>query len=313
MQRSTKSRNLTRKEHIVSRFLLAQFGDAEGKLWVFERGRSPRRSRPEAECTERDFYEYELNGQKTDNAYEKWLSRLEADAVKILPLVLERRRMHPREAAIFASFVACLFIRTRKVRMQLSNAMVGKFRRQAETPTFARDLQYQMFQQGALVQLQDLQGQIQRTLSAMEASPAFYHVIGLRQHTAGLAEAIMGKDWYTIEAPEGKSFLISDCPVVTVELRDGQVLPGAGFKKEKTAVLLPVTSRHCFVAGPANQGWFKVVTPAGVDNLNRVIVEFAHRNVYASANSVDTQLLVDTTINEIVFGENAFLPNPSQN
>jgi hypothetical protein len=111
-----------------------------------------------------------------------------------------------------------------------------------------------------------------------------------------------------VDAPPGKSFLVSDCPVMTAELDRGRVLPGAGFGKENTAVIVPVNSGKLFVASPHDRNWMKVATPRGVDMINLQAVQFAHRNVYANVNSLDIQSLVDTQINQIVFGQNAFLP-----
>ncbi len=307
------TKGATRKQHIVSRFLLAGFADGEGRLWVYERGKAPRRSRPENECLEKDFYEYEFNGRRTENAYEKWLGRIENNVVHVMPKVLGRERLSRHEATVFAAFVASLFIRTRKVRKQMSEAMVAKFRKQAENPEFLRDLQYQYFQRGELLSEQQLRDEIQQTLASMESSPTFYHIVGIREHTTGLADAIMAKDWHTIDSPEGKSFLISDCPVITVALDGDTVRPGAGFKKQDTAVLLPLTSRQCFIAGPRSHRWNRVAEPVGVDNVNRVIAEFGHRNVYGDANTLETRRLVDASINSVVFGENAFLPNASHN
>jgi hypothetical protein len=117
----------------------------------------------------------------------------------------------------------------------------------------------------------------------------------------------MRKTWHTIDAPPGRSFLISDCPVLTAELNGPRVEPGAGFGKQNVAALLPLTSQKLFVASPLDRGWRTIATPAGVDNINRLIVQFGHRNVYGNASSPDTQLLVDTEIDRIVFGKNAFL------
>jgi hypothetical protein len=119
MVAAKKRTNRTRKEHIVPRFLLAQFTDANGRLWVFEKGKPPRQSRPEVECAERDFYEYELDGVHTDNKYEEWLGGIESDAKSVLHLILNSQPLRPSDRVVFASFAASFFVRTRKVRLQL--------------------------------------------------------------------------------------------------------------------------------------------------------------------------------------------------
>jgi hypothetical protein len=115
-----KNQKRTRREHIVPRLLLARFTDTIGVLWVYAKGKPARASIPDSECIERDFYEYEVNGRKTNNEYEDWLSRVEGDASAVLARLEDRASLAHSEAVIWASFVASLFVRTRKVRMLIS-------------------------------------------------------------------------------------------------------------------------------------------------------------------------------------------------
>jgi hypothetical protein len=304
----TNKQKLTRRQHIVPRLLLANFTDPASTLWVYSKDKLARPSTPDNECLERDFYEYELNGRKTSNKYENWLGRIESDASAVLRLLADRQQqLAQRDAVIWATFVAALFIRTRKVRQQISENMVRDFKKKMQDPNVIRDMQYELLQQGQLVPAEDIRKDVDKLRAAMDASPSFYHVSGLPRHTVSLADALMRKKWHTVDAPAGKSFLISDCPVMTAELNGNQVAPGAGFGKENVAVLVPLTSQKIFVASPHDRGWRLVAAPTAVDSVNRLIVRFGHRNVYANADSADTQLLVDTEINQVRFGENAFL------
>ncbi len=299
----------TRREHIIPRLLLANFTDADGVLWVYTKGKAVRPSVPASECWERDFYEYELNGRKTDNKYEDWLARVESDAAKILPLLIGRQPLGQRDAVIWSAFVASLFARTRKVRRQISEAMVRRFKEQTQDPDFIRTMQHELLQQGELRYADDLRKDVEELRAAMDKSPSFYHVSGLPHHTVSLADALMRKKWHMVDAPPGKSFLISDCPVMTAELQGNQGFPGAGFGKENTAVLVPITPQKLFVASPHNQNWRTVAEPQAVDMANALAVGFAHQNVYANVNSPAIQSLVDVEIDQIVFGKNAFLPS----
>ena len=184
---------------------------------------------------------------------------------------------------------------------------MSKFRDQTKDPRFIRELQYQLLQKGELHFADDLQKSIDELRVAMENSPSFYHVVGLPHRTQIVAEAIMRKSWHTIEAPPGLFFVTSDCPVSTVELVDGKVLPGVGFGKENAAIFLPLTARHVFVA--SRVGWGALADAKFVDSLNRLTVHFAHRNVYGCANSPALQNIVDVGINQLVFGQNSFLQN----
>ena len=103
----------TRREHIVSRLLLANFTDSNGILWVYAKEKRVRESIPESECWERDFYEYELNGRSTNNKYEDWLATIEANASKVLPILTSRQQVNQQNALVWSAFVASLFARTR--------------------------------------------------------------------------------------------------------------------------------------------------------------------------------------------------------
>ena len=304
-----KKQKLTRREHIVPRLVLSNFTDANGLLWVYTKNKSVRPSTPTNECWERDFYEYELNGRKTNNKYENWLAAVEGDAGNILQLLMGRQPLGQWDAVIWSTFVASLFVRTRKVRKQISDAMVRRFKEQTQDPDFIRTMQHELLRQGELHYADDLRKDVEGLRAAMDRSPSFYHVSGLRRHTISLADALMRKKWHTVDAPPGKNFLISDCPVMTAELQGNEVLPGAGFGKENTAVLVPITPQKLFVASPHNRDWRTVAEPRAVDMTNLLAIRFGHRNVYANVNSPDIQGLVDVEIDRIVFGQNAFLPS----
>ena len=72
--------------------------------------------------------------------------------------------------------------------------------------------------------------------------------------------------------------------------------------------MLPVSPRHLWVASPHHLNWRLEATISGMNNINRLIVQFAHRNVYANVESNEISALVDTEIDTLVFGKNAFVP-----
>jgi hypothetical protein len=301
---------LTKKEHIIPRMLLSQFVAADGKLRVYEKDKLPRVSRPENECAESNYFEFEFRGKKTNNRYENWLSQVEGNAAAILGGIMQRRILTRQEAEIWATFVAALFGRTRKVRAQISNAMSKMVRQQIDNPGYVRDLQFALLRHGELHYAEDIQRAVTEIHAAMNAVSSYFFVSALPNRIRIIAPDILARDWHTIAAPEGHSFLISDCPVVTYKVQDGTIFTGPGFGDEKTIVLLPVSPNHLFVASPRHGGWPKVFSPPDMQYVNRMIVQFAHRNVYANAESEEVQRLVDSEIDTTKFGENAFVPPP---
>jgi hypothetical protein len=299
-------------QHLVPRWHLRNFVDADGKLWCFRRHMPVKKFAPKGTCWERDFYEFELNGKRTDNKYENWLGRIENDAATRMQLLLDRGPFGQHDATIWATYVASLFVRTEKYRAQMSAAMVEKFGQQSQSPGFVRDMQYELLKEGRLVFADDLKKQVEQLRRNMDNSPSFYHLSGLERNVISLGDAIMRKNWHTVEAPAGKFFVTSDCPVTTVELVDGEVKPGAGLGKENTAVILTVTPKHLFVAASPRIYWKSVGEPKLVDSVNLLTVCFAHKRVYSHLNLPETKGLVDAYINYFEFGKNVFLP-ASQN
>jgi hypothetical protein len=298
---------LTKKEHIVPRMLLSQFVADDGKLRVYEKGKPLRASKPENECVESKYFEFEFRGKKTNNRYENWLSQVEGNAVAILEGIKQRQILTRQEAEIWATFVAALFGRSRKVKTQISNAM-SQMGRQQNNPDYVRDLQLALLNHGELHYAEDIQRAVTEIHAAMNADPSYFFVSALPNRVRIIAPDILARDWHTIAAPEGHTFLISDCPVATYKVQDGRIFTGAGFGDGKTIVLLPVSPNHLFVASPRHVEWPTVFSASGMQNVNRMIVQFAHRNVYANAESEDVQRLVDKEINTTKFGENAFVP-----
>jgi polyhydroxyalkanoate synthesis regulator phasin len=303
--------NSKRKEHIVPSMILSEFVAPDGFLWVYEKDKPPRRSRPKNECVERDYFEYALRGKETNNLYENWLSQIESKAKNILNTFKKGGRISNEEAGHWAQFVASLFSRTRKYRDQISKSMTQRVREQTENPDSIRDIQYALLQKGELHFADDLKQAVTENRTAMETSPSFYHVSTLPKRTLNIAKLLVKKGaWHTIEAPPNAFFVFSDCPVMTYEERDGQVLPGVGFGHENTVAMLPISPKHLWVASPHHLKWRREATISGVNNINRLIVQFADRNVYANVQSNEIRTLVDKEINYLVFGENAFVPQP---
>jgi hypothetical protein len=287
--KSRQLAKLTRSEHIVPRMLLANFTDSDGALWVYAKDKPVRPSTPDNECRECDFYEYELNGRKTQNKFENWLAGIEGEAARILPSVSRREMLDPQDCVKWSTFVASLFYRTRKVREQISNAMLPKFREQVQNPDYIRDLQCELLQRGELRYFDDLKKEAEELLAKMEESPSFYHVSALLQQSTSIAQTLLTRKWDVVDAPPGTRFLISDCPVTTMEMNGHLGTPGPGFNKERTIVLLPITSQKLFVASPHNCVWQPAATPKAMESINLLTVQFGHKNVYANISSSEVQ------------------------
>ena len=299
---------LAHDQHIVPQWHLTKFTDVDGTLWCYKRDMPVKKSCPKGECWARDFYEYEVNGKRTENRYERWLAGIEDAAAPVHEALINRQPLSHRETLVWALYVASLFLRTKKVRSQISSAMVQKFREFADSPDFVRDLQLDLFQRGDLVFTDDLKKLVERLRTDMDSSPSYHHLTSLQANTNSLAKALAGKVWHVLETAPEEFFVISDCPVTTFEFASGHYYPGPGFGKESTTVVLPMTPKCVFLASSPRGRWKPVGPPEAVHATNLLTVRFGFERVCAHVNSADVKALVDAEINRITFGRDAFVP-----
>lgn len=298
-------KHLVRQEHIVPGWYLGNFCDVDGQLHVFERGKLPRRGNPEKECRERDFNEFELNGRKTNNAYEDFLAQLESDAKPVCEVLCTTGVLTAEEeVSNWAVFVASLLLRTRKTREQMSAHAIRQLQTEEEKHRFALHAQLNLAIEGRFLPYDYIRTSVERVIGSAHQNLPYYHLTTLPGRVLTLANALLSAEWKIIGAPEGHSFITSDAPVSTMEVQPNRnIIFGSGLGKENVAVFLPLNPKKVFMAH--QQGWPTQGT-FDVELINVATIQFGHRNVYANYKSAELQKKVDTNLNNIVFGENAF-------
>ena len=304
----TTATQITREQHTVPQWHLKRFTDSGGVLWRYMPGKPVKKSRPKGECWEPDFYEYEVNGKTTNNKYERWLGRIENDAASRIEMLLSNRPVGLWDVTVWATYVASLFARSPKYRAQVSGTMIQKFREETASDDYVRNLQHGLLQKGELVSFESLREDTDRLREKMEKSPSYYHLVGLDRHVVSISEVLMRKAWWIVQAPPEKFFVMSDCPVTTVEVINGQASPGVGFGKEQALVFLPLTPRHVFAATSPLIRYPAIGDAKFVDSINHLTVQFAHKRVFANVGSTGIATLVDNHMGRIIFGQNAFIP-----
>ncbi len=300
-----KKKRLVRQEHIVPSWYLSNFCDLYGQLHVYERGKLPRRGNPDKECRERDFNEFELEGKKTNNLYEDYLSDIETEARPVCDALCTNGVLtRVEQVEVWAAFVASLLIRTRKTRQQMSANTIRQLQTDEERHRFTLHAQLNLAIEGRMLPYDFIRTSVDRVIGSANQNLPYYHLTTMPGRVVTLANAILAAEWKTFVAPEGHVYVTSDAPVSTVELLpNGQVTFGSGLGRNNVAVLLPLNPNKVFMAH--QNGW----PTNGVPNpelMNIATVRFGHRNVYASYKSAEVQVLVDTELNGVVFGENAF-------
>ena len=303
---------LVRDSHIIPRFYLNRFADSGKRLFVYTRNLPCRIQSTKSLCTERDYFEYDFARQKSLNKHEVLLSALEDKAAKTYPKLMSSRPLDGEEPAFWAMFVASLFIRTRKVREQMTPGVLEGLSRSFFGIENITKMQYELFQKGHLHSKEDIYEAASKTYDQMRLMPAFLHFARLEERIANLAPVFTRKIWHTLHAAPGLDFVTSDNPVFSVKLdQQGAAYPGYGFAHDDVTIMLPLSPKFLFVASPPSLVWEKSLDEPSTRTINRIIIACADRAVFARHKITGLQELVDNDLNSIIYGQNAYTTNSS--
>lgn len=304
---ATRKENKPRRQHIIPQMHLRRFASAKGQVCVFTKGGAPRWTSIVNTAVERDYNEFDLGATKTDYSVEALFGVIEGNAAPIVDEMLSGRQLSLTQVQCWATYVASLFLRTRKVRYQLSAKMGEALFEEYSASDFAlRDMQHELLKEGALVPLETLRSVAVRQVSRMTDQPAFLHLNGFDGSTINLANHIIGKLWHIVRAPRGKILISSDCPVTSAKIDAGALYPGFGFGQPLTTVFLALTPEDLFVAAPPEQRWQSELSDSDVDLINRVTARYGEREIYSSECRAEFQTLADEHLNLIEFGRDAY-------
>ena len=86
---------------------------------MYAERRDPRRKSTKSQSSGRDYFEYTIDGDGTQNRYEKWFGRIEADAAAIYEALESGSALTPVQDGTWSMFLATLFLASSKVREQI--------------------------------------------------------------------------------------------------------------------------------------------------------------------------------------------------
>ena len=129
-----------RDQHFIPNFYLKGFTDKSKSLWVYERHKPLRQSKPKEEANRPDYYTLNESTER-DDTVERALSRIESVAAPIVrKLVTPQYVLTPENAGDLLLFVAFMFARVPawrenldKVAAQTAKKMHVDFARDKET------------------------------------------------------------------------------------------------------------------------------------------------------------------------------------
>ncbi len=299
--------NRPRKQHVISEFYLGHFVDGKGNLFVYEAGKPIRKSVPSREATERDFFEYKIPREDSKYQVEKMLGRLESLAGPIHAKLLNGVSCSNKDEILaWAFYVASTFLRSRRVRNELSVKSLVNTDTDWLENNHIRETQYEIFMRhGRLIPFDEIAGAARKARDEYE-NPAFRHAQALRNSTSKLAFVLSQRHWQVVEADGDGFFATCDAPVLSFQLRGNQLFDGYGWGLPNVHVALPLSPRLVFLASPPDVRWVPKMDAHNTALMNLVVVRFADRYVYADRESPELAGALNTHGKTMVFGENAF-------
>lgn len=299
--------NSPRKQHVISKFYLEHFVDGKGKLFVYEAGKLLRKSVPSREATERDFFEYTTHREDSGFRIEEFLGRIEALAGPIHAKFISGSSILDKEETLaWAFFVASTFLRSRRIRNELSVKSLSNTDRDWMGTEHIRQVQYEVFMKyGRLESFDEIAQAAQKARDEFEI-PGFRHAQAIRNSTPKLAYVLAQKHWQVVEARGHDFFATCDAPVLSFQLRGNALYDGYGWGMPNAHVALPLSPQIIFIASPPEIRWATRMDSQNSDLMNLVVARFADRYVFADRNSPELAGALDRHGKTMVFGENAF-------
>jgi Protein of unknown function (DUF4238) len=296
-----------RKQHVISEMHLRHFCGRDGSLYVYEKGKPIRKSIPRNEAVHRDYFECKVPGYETNFKVEKGLAALENAASATYTKLIEGGPLTFEQMAPWALYVASIFLRSRKVREELSPKTYSGFSTDQLSVTALREDQWKIFKStGQIVGLSDIEVAKTEVIRTY-ADPALQQITSMDYSTPNLASALASKRWQVVRPADGLCFVTSDAPAFSFRLHDKGSSLGTGWGLEDTHIGFPLDPEHLFIASPPNQQWVSPVDEANTLAFVGTMAQFSYRNVYAHRDDETIKELVEKHAGTLSFGKDAYV------
>lgn len=310
----------SKAQHYIPEFYLKGFTDKRKVLWVCERFKPIRESKPKEEANRPDYYSHSENGER-DETFEDVLAKVESQAAPIV-----RKMANPQysltleNASHLILFIGFTFARVPAWR-ELLDKVAAKIAKDSQLE-LARDKDkyyesLKIFEKatGTVLKMgyEELRQFTLKGEFEIEQKSAGFNLHAMFNSAISIVNQLKMYGYESLYAPKGKFFVSSDSPVFTVHPDgDGTATVGMGFGWPDTEVFFPLNKRTCFRMVRGIQAQAKVLKPERVDQINNLTMATATRYLYSCEGYRRIGRLFDERGCKIRFGRDAFrLERPS--
>jgi uncharacterized protein DUF4238 len=298
-----------RIHHYVPRFYLAGFADPdilvrENKevIWVYERGKEPRRSLPKSEARQRDLYSWGEDDLRNTEV-EHWLASLEDQVAPIIAsLAKAPRHLTETEREWVALFIGTMQTRTPAARLlnetRKDPLVIQLVREAASEATKFRlfiEQNYRLPAEGEGFDLEEVRRDILAGRLEALAERDDLKLLGIVEGGKMVARDLLDMSWQTIYSQGQGCFLTSDDPVVVqgIDVRANRLQLRGRVTDPNANVWFPLCRDVCVrITKDAESGYGTWIS-AGIRYVNKMMVMCADRWVYASERSRKIKVLFD--------------------
>lgn len=275
--------------HYVPRFLLANFTNADEKLWVYDS--DAKRVFPSSPLkTGFESHLYTMSGNR--GGIEKEMARLfDNPGAKVIDLLLARKDLGSEEMAQFLGFVAAQMQRT-PLRLELLASQIAptlqesfeRIRRHDEE--FRSRVRERLLEGGTPPEKVD-DVFLEATKFTVRPTKDFLLQSALRM-IPNIQKELCGMCWNFLQLRDGDpDLLIGDHPVMlfdATKLENGSSVP-LGIRNDRIELVMPLSRRMVAMAHWNGTPGFFVAGEGVADSTNELTMRYARRFVFGASNS----------------------------
>ncbi len=292
--------------------------DKSRVLWVYERFKPKRASKPKREAHRPNYYTHDEQGTRDETA-EDVLKKIESMAGPIITkLANPKYELTPENANHLIIFVAFMFVRVPSWREYLDKAFAAKMKddqlkRAKDKAQFHQSCAEMELSTGRPLGMdpEKLRQYILKGAYEIEQTSEAFNLGSMFDTGLIVMDQLRDYGYEVLYAPQGKFFLTSDSPVYTIQPDGkGQANVGVGFGWPNVEVFFPLNKRACLRMKRGLEPKRVFVDEHIFDQINNLIMATASQYLYSSENYRRISRLFDERGCKVRAGRDAFLTKP---
>jgi hypothetical protein len=296
------SRHAPKLHHYLPQAFLKRFADEHGQVWVLDRQRAEIRPQPvEVTAAERELYTIDADDGTKDRGLEHWFAEMvDGPSVTVLQGLHDGEDLKETDRRTLSLFAAGMFLRTpafRETTRQMSDQMADWLRQMGVQPAGGESVPESLSEPGA-VRTEDLLGFLEHAKGKDgRYQNEFVELVG--SFLAPLSELLLRMNWVIGYAPQAKSFVASDRPVVQSRPHGHNPLYGVGITTPGSEKVVPLSARMALLirdTRPKPTVECGVIDADRLRAVNEALVRQCERFVFARSRLLLESLLRQTGI-----------------